>query len=120
MAGIIKWTSDTLKPGLKAFPAVFHVRLDVFMDHEATKVQDYMRSNAPWTDRTSNARNGLFARATSGGVVHSIVAYHTVPYGIWLEVRHSGKYAIITPTIQYEGQRIMKDLQGFLGRMARL
>jgi len=27
------------------------------------------------------------------------VVYHTMPYGLWLEVRWSGRYAIIGPTM---------------------
>jgi hypothetical protein len=36
-----------------------------------------------------------------------IVLSHGVPYGIWLEVRFSGKYAIVTPAIPYWGPKVM-------------
>lgn len=122
MAGgsVVRWTRDTLTPGLTVSAATLHKRLDTFMAFQESKVQDYMRTNAPWTDQTSNARNGLFAKASVGDPVHTIVVYHTVPYGIWLEVRHAGQFAIITPTILSEGQRIMESLHGFLSRLGRV
>ena len=66
----------------------------------APQAESYMRSNAPWTDRTGNARNGLRAQVVVDTNSVAIVLHHSVPYGIWLEVRWSGRYAIIEPTIQ--------------------
>lgn len=118
MAGGIVWTSDSLSPNLKAAPLKLRERLFTFMQYQESHVQDYMRNNASWTDRTSNARNGLFAKAVRNGSTMSIVCYHTMPYGIWLEVRFSGRYAIINPTIQAEGQRIMGQLGDVISRLA--
>jgi hypothetical protein len=78
--------------------------------------QSYMRTNAPWTDRTSNARNGLFGKAVTKDDEYAIVYYHTMPYGIWLEVRFNGKYAIILPTLQQFGPRAMSLLSKILTR----
>lgn len=91
--------------------------VDGLMLANAPKVQDYARSNAPWTDRTSNARNGLFARYSKSGDTRTITVYHTVPYGVWLEVRHSGKYAIIVPTVDNESKRIMASAAKLLARL---
>jgi hypothetical protein len=77
----------------------------------------YMKQNAPWTDRTGNARAGLHADARSmvNGKVFELILAHSVYYGIYLEVRFSGKYAIIMPTANWIGplmfQRIASALQ---------
>lgn len=71
----------------------------------APQIQADMRANASWTDQTGNARNGLFAVAQTSPNRVVIVLYHSVPYGIFLEVRWSGKYAIIAPSIQKWGPR---------------
>jgi hypothetical protein len=76
--------------------------------YHATRAEAYARSNAPWTDRTSNARNGLFAKAERDRPYYRIIVAHSVPYGIWLEVRFSGRYAIIRPTVDHEGPELMK------------
>ena len=80
-------------------------------------VQSYARNNAPWTDRTGNARNGLFAEAFQDTKGYGIVLYHTMPYGIFLETRWSGRYAIIAPTIQVYGPRVMQTVNKLLARI---
>lgn len=87
------------------------------MEYWAPRVESDMKTNAPWTDRTGNARNGLAARAFHDSANAGIILYHQVPYGIWLEVAHSGKYAIIDPTIQADGPVVMADLRGKLSKM---
>lgn len=84
------------------------------------QAESWMRTNARWTDRSTNARNGLRAftehNAGRGKTrVHRLILAHSVPYGIWLEVRWSGKYAIIEPAIEDQGPRVMSSLKGMLG-----
>lgn len=114
MPNRIVWETNEISPKLAGMKDTLDRALTIFMEYQSPKVQDYMRTNAPWTDRTGNARGGLFARA----VEHSIVCYHTVPYGIWLEVAHDGNYRIIEPTIQVEGKRIMGDIDQLMSMMA--
>lgn len=106
-------TSDTLTPNLKKFPVMLKGRIGLYMKGQSTRVQDAARKGAPWNDRTGNARNGLFAdyNGSLDGDRHVIRLYHTVPYGIWLEIRWAGKYAIIVPTIQSEGTRILAGMK---------
>ena len=59
-----------------------------------------MKDNAPWTDRTSAARNGLNAEVVVDGKTVGIVLYHTVPYGVFLETRWGGKFAVIEQTME--------------------
>lgn len=65
----------------------------------APLAEQYMRSNATWTDRTGAARNGLRAKVVTSSDKVALVLYHSVPYGVFLEVRWSGKYAIIEPAM---------------------
>jgi hypothetical protein len=111
-------THDTLTPGLEEFPDVLDRALSRSMDFFTPQVEGYARSNAPWTDRTGNARNGLRATTEhSPGSRHAIVLSHSVPYGIWLEVRWDGRYAAIEPTINAMGPQVMQSIQGLIGRM---
>lgn len=67
-----------------------------------------MRTNARWTDQTSNARNGLQAIPERPGKgSYRITLTHSVPYGIWLEVRWSGKYGIIPESVRQGGNELM-------------
>jgi hypothetical protein len=75
----------------------------------------YAKENAPWQDRTTNARSGL-----QGGVVQNSQHDWTlwlghgddIYYGIWLEVRWGGKFAIIQPTLVYFTPIVAAELGG--------
>lgn len=76
----------------------------------------WMKENAPWTDRTGNARSGLFS-TTAYGLKRDhweLIMSHGIHYGIYLEVCNSGKYSVIKPALQHVGplllQRISKTL----------
>lgn len=87
------------------------------MERSKDQAVAYMKVNAPWTDRTSNARNGLdgsvFKRASSW----VMNLFGRANYQIWLEVKNGGKYAIITPTIQIWGPRTMANMTGLIERL---
>ena len=102
-------TAKLLMIDAKAMTAIAAV-----MAYRAPSVVAYAKQHAPWTDRTSNARNGLYATAERGGDSFRIVLGHGVPYGIWLEVKNSGQYAVIKPTIQNQGPVVMGALSAVL------
>lgn len=85
--------------------------------YHSTRAIAYARQNAPWTDRTTNARNGLFARVENHGPQHSLIIGHGVPYGIWLETRFSGRFAIIKPTVDHEGPLVLATARQLIGRI---
>ena len=65
---------------------------------------EYMKANAPWADRTGDAREGLQGAVVWQDDTHfTIMLGHgeNIEYGIWLEVRWGGKYAIVTPTVHH-------------------
>lgn len=95
----IVWTGD-LGPNLRKLDAHILARMHVAATSFAPRIEAHMKGNAPWTDRTGNARAGLFARPKSSGRSASIVFGHSVFYGIFLETRFSGTYAIVLPTLE--------------------
>lgn len=110
-------TEDTLTPNLQKLGAWTDKIVFATMRYHEPQAESYAKLNAPWTDRTTNARNGLIARSGRSGKVHWLVLAHRVPYGIWLETRWAGKYAIIMPTLVDEiGPSVMNTLQGILDR----
>lgn len=110
----VDWYYDTLTPGLAAFPVVMDAAVGEVMERLAQQVQDYMHQNAPWSDRTGDARSGLTAEADEDTFLHYITLFHTVDYGVWLEVRWSGRYAIIVPTIEAMGPVVMAEIEGLM------
>lgn len=80
-------------------------------------IEAAMKRNAPWTDRTTNARNGLKAKYSRAGGGQAIVLSHSVHYGIYLETKYSARDAIILPTIRAYGPKVMRSFQGLLDRL---
>lgn len=97
----IRWTSDSLTPTLARFTIRANVAINAAAKELAEAMEQYMKENAPWDDRTHDARSGLTAEPNYGGFKAEIDLYHTVDYGIWLEVRWNGRFAIIVPTLEH-------------------
>lgn len=91
----------------KALIPKIELATGAIMRKGAQDIQSFARATAPWTDQTGNARNGLMGSYDKEGTKHTITLAHSVPYGIWLEVRWAGRYAIIAPSIETEAPRIM-------------
>jgi hypothetical protein len=75
----------------------------------AEEMQAYAQENAPWEDRTGDARSGLKAvkvedRATDS---FSIFLGHSVSYGIYLETYNGGQLAIVKPTVEHFAPLVM-------------
>lgn len=105
---------DTLTPSIKELPRVLDGIVAATLNYYEPKLENHAKLNAPWTDRTSNARNGLAARSGKEGKTRFIVLFHQVPYGIYLETMQSGKYAIIMPTIDEFGPQVMDTFNKIL------
>lgn len=101
------WTSDQLFKNTKVLPQKLDRALAAAVEFAATRSENSMKNNAPWTDRTSNARNGLHTIPFHQGKTHGYHLAHGVPYGIWLEVRWDGRYGIIPQSVQEGGMMVM-------------
>ena len=88
------------------------------MLYHAPQVESYAKRNAPWHDRSGNARGRLTAVSeTPTGGPYKIILAHGVPYGIYLEVRWSGRLGIVNPTISHEGPEVMKTISAGLDKI---
>lgn len=93
----------------------------------ATEMQNDAKQNAAWTDRTGNARTGLFGTSEADFARHVVTIYlshgATINYGVWLELMGgsggggsdgspgSGRYAIIMRTMQAHYEPLMQMLR---------
>ena len=76
------------------------------MQNLAGHAEGDMKTHAPWTDRTGNARNGLFAGVMVGHDEFRLFLSHGVDYGVFLELAHGGNYAIVRPTADAYKERL--------------
>jgi len=90
----------------------------------AGQIERDLKTHAPWVDRTGNARNGLRAtpavfKATPDEFEVGIITGHSVEYGIWLEVRWNGRFAIVGPTTRAWAPRYFQRMERLLAAAAR-
>lgn len=111
---------DTLSPNMKRLLPYVDAAVGLVFDHAEADAETRMRTNAPWKDRTGNARNGLMAKHDfTPMVIHQLTLYHTMPYGFWLEVRWNGRYAIIGPTMFDIGPDLTRNLTVAIDRAVK-
>ena len=109
----VKWSNGIR---LKEYNRAVHQAIVTTAERRGQIMQNQARANAIWTDRTGNARGGLFAKVEDNGFGKDIRIHlaHTVYYGLFLEVSNAGRYAIIMPTIEANLGRLLADLKAIL------
>jgi hypothetical protein len=111
---------DSLSPKLKVLLPRVDAAVSVAFEAAEARATTYARSNAPWTDQTGNARAGLFATHQAQPMVkHELVIYHTMSYGTWLELRWSGRYAIIGPTMLHTAPELATMVAAAVNRAVK-
>lgn len=133
----LQWivSPKVIADGLDQYQEKALVAIQAVANYWGQSVQDEARQNAPWEDRTGNARGGLFFAvdgfglepitgtvtpdaeslksdvAVESGDANTLIITlgHTVFYGKFLELEHGGTYAVI-----------MSTLEGNLSRLERL
>lgn len=108
-----------LLSGLNTFETRAEASMSMYVDTAALTLQSYMRENAPWMDRTGHARQRLTATASRVAKGYKITLAQGVDYGIFLELAHEKRFAIIQPTITAKGPEVMAGFTNLLGRLSR-
>jgi hypothetical protein len=106
---------DTLSEGIANFAFKSANRMAEIAGEFAEDLLNYARDNAPWDDRTGDARRGLEYEVSLYNESLEVDLFHTVEYGIWLEVRWGGKYAIIIPSVEAMGPKLFDKMNDIFG-----
>lgn len=88
-----------------------HTATLVICDTVARQMENYAKNNRRWTDRTTNARRGLRGRAywqDNQNIVTAVM--HSVNYGVWLELAHNKKYAILEESVRANIEELNRAL----------
>lgn len=117
-----RWQYDRIRPSLKSAKQKGQAYIARTTTYHAQRAQTYARIMARWTDRSGNARNGLMGVANNNRASQwhfELILYHTVDYGLWLEVRpiYAGRYAIIIPTLRQEAPEYFQTATMVLNKM---
>lgn len=84
------------------------------MREAAPEAEGLMKRGAPWQDRTGEARRLLMAETVERPDESTLYLIHGSAYGIWLELRHAGRYAVIAPTVHQMAARLRGRLEGLV------
>lgn len=118
MAGSVKWRKTPKQawtPGARVYASEVRKAVVSLLDYYAALVEAEAKNNAPWTDRTGNARQGLRGWVQENpNAVRLILQHSIVTYGIFLELKNGGRYAIILPTLENHYGDLMNDLRRLL------
>lgn len=106
----IQWETQELQEKLKSITEDLDEKIAAIFEANQAWAMAWMKLNAPWTDDTGAAREGLTATAYSNGSSHEMLLAYSVNYGIWLEVANSGRFQILGPAMRYVSQKILKDM----------
>jgi hypothetical protein len=86
--------------------------------YTATAMQNDAKANAAWTDRTGNARTGIFGTSEADFAAKVVTIYLShgavIDYGVYLELANSGRYAVIMRTMQAHYEPLMAQLRDLL------
>ena len=113
----LSWdTKDVLKR-LEQIQAKTRAALQIIADTAVKAMEEYAKNNAKWTDRTGNARQRLkgSTRWEQDALIAAIS--HNVDYGMWLELCHEKKYAILEEALNSQAQNLLDAYQRFLNQL---
>lgn len=92
--------------------------VDLYVETAARELEGEMKKDAPWTDRTGAARGRLTSTVQKENrYIYVIKLAHGVNYGVYLELAHEKKYAVIQPTIIKNKDKVLSGLKKLLNRM---
>lgn len=81
----------------------------------APEIEAWMKTNAPWQDRTGNARQTLHTEVEDLALdMVQITLNHGVEYGQYLELSHGGVWSVIAPALDFWGPVVWRDVQAML------
>jgi len=115
----VTFDTEVIKTRLKRAKLAAAPAALAYSQKKAAEIENYMKANAPWTDRTGNARRGLRAEVSQsrGRYVTTIKMSYNVYYGVYLEYAMGRRYAIIEPTQRVKGPEYVNGLEGMLGNV---
>ena len=108
MAGI-RIDASKLLANLENAETKSQVAIRMFATEGAKTFENYAKINRPWTDRTGRARQSLVGWVETMADRTRIHIGHGVKYGIYLELAHEKKYAILQPTINAKGKEVLES-----------
>lgn len=113
MAGI-RVDAERLLANLESAETKSQVAVRMLAQEGAKKFENYAKANRPWTDRTGHARQRLVGWVEVLADRVRIHIGHGVNYGVYLELCHEKRFAILQPTINAKSKEVLKAYEKLL------
>lgn len=114
----MKLNLDGILNGLTEFQTKADIAVEMFARTAAKTMETDAKEQAKWENRTGRARQSLVGYVTKeNSHTVRINLAHGVDYGIWLELAHEKRFAIVEPIVRLSSPYIMKDFEGLIDKM---
>lgn len=118
MALEFKYNGSNLDAGLSKLSEKVGAAVLIYMATKAPEIEAKMKINRPWIDRTNMAKNLLNVKVSQPEKTKiRMTLAHGVTYGMWLELAHSGNYAIIRPTLDAEAPKVIQQMGDLMSKI---
>lgn len=113
-------------PMIKSIPEDLQAFIADELDGITDDITSWMQTNAPWEDRTGDARASLRAEVEVAmtHIVRMKMGYENIPYSQYLESMQGGRFSILIPTMDHWFpilvDRVQRALHGYGPRNRRL
>lgn len=97
----------TNKTNFKAVEKKTRAAIGLYADTAAKKMEGEAKSNAPWTDRTTNSRNSIQGNFGWQGDKAVIALSGNVDYFVYLELAMEKRWSILKPTVDKNSSEII-------------
>lgn len=93
--------TDKLMKNMDAFKLQVVGKVENAMEKTIMESESEAKREAPWTDRTGNARNSITGTPPNRNAMRiQSHLYIGMFYGVFLELSNRGKYRVIWPTLE--------------------
>lgn len=103
---------NSLSAGIARVAVAVPQQLEHNVLETAIDALEFAKEQASWEDRTGDAREGLDVDVAWEGETIVWQMFHTVDYGLYLETRWNGRYAVIMPTLELFAPQVGRSLDG--------
>lgn len=118
MSNGFRFDISDMVAGLANLESATDKAIRVYAEQGALQLQNFARENRKWTDRTGQARQRLHGYVGDIPEGYRITLAHGVDYGLWLELAHEKRFAIIPQAIEYVGTfEIMPGFERLIERL---
>ena len=105
---MVRFDYSQITKNLGVYKTRVEAGLLMYATTKANELESYMKLNRPWTDRTGHARQRLTGWVEVLTNKVRIYIGHGVDYGIYLELCHEKRYAILQPTVNALSKEVLK------------